>query len=256
VLQPILIRPLRGEDARYELVAGERRWRAAQLAGKTEIPAIAREMADDESLAVALVENLQREDLNAMEEAAGFAQLQERFGLTQDDLAKRVGKSRPAIANAVRLLQLPPACQEDIRANRLSAGHGRALLAIGDEAARETLRGLILSRGLSVREAEALANHWKSNGNFPESLSVQTAPARVGHKRSPRVADPEALALRDRLRDILGLGVSLRGALDKGELVLAFATRDELAQILERLGVDLPLPDQAEVQEALSGAEG
>lgn len=242
VLQPILLRALKGEDVRYELVAGERRWRASQMAGKTDIPAIVREMTDEESLAVAMVENLQREDLNPIEEAVGLGQLQERFGLTQEDLAKRVGKSRPAVANTLRLLQLAEPMQADIRSGRLSAGHGRALLAVAEEAAREELRRILLDRGLSVREAESLAVHWKEQGAFPEGMAVTArTPSRP---RSPKDAAPEMEDLQNRLARVLGLPVALKGSMDKGRVVLAFSSQQELAEILGRLGVDLGVADQ------------
>ncbi|MEW5772774.1 MAG: ParB/RepB/Spo0J family partition protein [Thermodesulfobacteriota bacterium] len=242
VLQPILLRSMTGGEARYELVAGERRWRASQLAGKSDIPAIVREMTDDQSLAIALVENLQREDLNPIEEAVGFGQLQERFGLTQEDLARRLGKSRPAIANTLRLLQLPEPMQIDIRSGRLSAGHGRALLAVVEEAAREDLWRTLLERNLSVREAEAMAVHWKDHGAFPETVA---APAKApSRQRASRQHDPELADLRERLAALLGLAVGCKGSLDKGQIVLGFASRQELARLLERLGLDLGLADQ------------
>jgi len=237
VLQPILLRALKGEEARYELVAGERRWRASQLAGKNDIPAIVREMTDDQSLAIALVENLQREDLNPVEEAVGMGQLQERFGLTQEDLAKRLGKSRPALANTMRLLQLPSPMQDDIRVSRLSAGHGRALLAVTEDVAREELWGILRERGLSVREAEAMVTHWKEHGAFPETVS---APAKApSRQRSARQEDPELVDLRERLASVLGLAVGCKGSLDKGQITLGFANRQELAALLQRLGLDL-----------------
>lgn len=241
VLQPILLRFLTGEEARYELVAGERRWRASQLAGKNDIPAIVREMTDDQSLAIALVENLQREDLNPIEEAVGIGQLQERFGLTQEDLAKRLGKSRPALANTLRLLQLATPMQDDIRTGRLSAGHGRALLAITQDAARDELWRILLDRGLSVREAEAMAGHWKDNGAFPVAFS---APAKSpSRQRAARREDPELADLRERLAAALGLAVGCKGSLDQGQITLGFANRQELAVLLQRLGLDLGLAD-------------
>jgi ParB family chromosome partitioning protein len=237
VLQPILLRALTGEPSRYELVAGERRWRASQLAGKADIPAIVRDMTDDQSLAIALVENLQREDLNPIEEAVGMGQLQERFGLTQEDLAKRLGKSRPALANTLRLLQLPEPMQDDIRGGRLSAGHGRALLAVAEEAAREQLWRILMDRGLSVREAEAMAVHWKDQGSFPETVS---APAKApSRQRSSKQENTELADLRERLAAVLGLAVGCKGSLDKGQITLGFANRQELAGLLERLGLDL-----------------
>lgn len=237
VLQPILLRALSGEESRYELVAGERRWRASQLAGKADVPAIVREMTDDQSLAIALVENLQREDLNPIEEAVGMGQLQERFGLTQEDLAKRLGKSRPALANTLRLLQLPQPMQDDIRGGKLSAGHGRALLAVAGEAAREELWRILMERGLSVREAEAMAVHWKDHAAFPDTVS---APAKSpSRQRAAKQPDSELADLRERLAAMLGVAVGCKGNMDKGQITLGFANRQELAGLLERLGLDL-----------------
>ena len=168
VLQPILVRPVEEDDYLYELVAGERRWRASNLAELEEIPAIIKTLGDEESLAIALVENLQREDLNPIEEALGLKLLQQEYGLTQDQLAEKVGKSRPAIANMLRLTFLPETIQMDIRSGAMSAGHGRSLLVLSDaEEEQQEMRRRILERSLSVREAEAIAAYWKRNGVLP-----------------------------------------------------------------------------------------
>ena len=152
VLQPVLVRPL--DDDRFELIAGERRWRAARRAGLSTIPAIVRAAEEVASLEQALVENLHREDLSALEEAAGYLQLMEDFGLTQEAVAGRVGKSRSAVANTLRLFQLPPSIQGLLRSRRLSPGHARALLSTPDRAYQEALARRICDEGLSVRQAE------------------------------------------------------------------------------------------------------
>lgn len=155
VLQPLLVRPL--ADGTYQLVAGERRWRASRLAGLDEVPVVVREMSDKEAAELALIENLQREDLNPMEEALGYRTLMESYGLTQEEAARAVNKSRPAVANALRLLNLPDAVAEQVAAGRLSAGHARAVLSFSTEAEQLAAAETAVERGLSVRELERLA---------------------------------------------------------------------------------------------------
>lgn len=154
VLQPLLVRPLK--DGRYQLIAGERRWRASRMAGLTEVPVIVRDLDDQAAMELALIENLQRTDLNIMEEAAGYRELMERYGMTQEVVAKRVGKSRPAVANALRMLALPEATARLVREGKLTAGHARALLGLPDPAEIDPLAERVLAEGLSVRETERL----------------------------------------------------------------------------------------------------
>ena len=154
VLQPLLVRPLK--DGRYQLIAGERRWRASRMAGLTEVPVIVRDLDDQAAMELALIENLQRTDLNIMEEAAGYRELMERYGMTQEVVAKRVGKSRPAVANALRMLALPEATARLVREGKLTAGHARALLGLPDSAEIDPLAERVLAEGLSVRETERL----------------------------------------------------------------------------------------------------
>jgi ParB family chromosome partitioning protein len=234
VLQPILVRPVRDSDEReYELVAGERRLRAGKLAGLVEIPAMIRDMSDEESLAVALIENLQREDLNPIEEAKGLAQLQQRFELNQETLAERVGKSRPAIANALRLLHLPDQMQEAIRSGRLSAGHGRALLAVDDENARGRLSELILEKGMSVREAEAAATYYKRTGSLPGESA-----AKKSRGRRKQELPKELVAMQRRLNENLGCKVSFKGDVESGRIVLEYSDRGQLEKLVATLGLD------------------
>ncbi len=155
VIQPLLVRPL--TDGAYQLVAGERRWRAARIAGLTEVPVVIKELSDDEAMALALIENLQREDLNPIEEALGYQLLMDKFSLTQEETADRVGKSRPAIANALRLLRLPSEVTDMVNLGKVSAGHARALLSFKDETKLVETAHLIDKKGLSVREVERLA---------------------------------------------------------------------------------------------------
>ena len=154
VLQPLLVRPLK--DGRYQLITGERRWRASRMAGLTEVPVIVRDLDDQAAMELALIENLQRTDLNIMEEAAGYRELMERYGMTQEVVAKRVGKSRPAVANALRMLALPEATARLVREGKLTAGHARALLGLPDPAEIDPLAERVLAEGLSVRETERL----------------------------------------------------------------------------------------------------
>ena len=154
VLQPLLVRPIFGGG--YQLIAGERRWRASRIAGLTQVPAIIKELSDEEAAVISLIENLQREDLNPVEEALGFASLISDFSLTQEEAAKKVGKSRPAVANALRLLKLPEKVLDYVRENKLSAGHARAIAAIEDEKTALFAADTVIEKGLSVRETERM----------------------------------------------------------------------------------------------------
>ena len=159
VIQPLIVRPLR--DGGYQLVAGERRWRAARMAGLYEVPVVIKELSDDETIELAMVENLQREDLNPLEEAQGYKYMMEKLSITQDEAAKKVGKSRPAVANALRLLTLPEEILKMVEAKQISPGHARALLAFGTEDEMIAVANLIVKKGLSVREVERLAKQSK-----------------------------------------------------------------------------------------------
>jgi ParB family chromosome partitioning protein len=235
VLQPIVVRPRRGQGGqRYEIVAGERRWRASSQAGLAEVPVLVRDLTDEESLAVALVENLQREDLNPLEEAQGYKELMEKLGIGQGELANMVGKSRPAVANTLRLLALDPDAQDDVRAGQLSAGHGRALLALDDAGLRDELRRRILANGLSVREAESQAAHAKDHGSLPDLAPGAVAPRRKGPARKAVAPPPEAVALKERLSGT-GFKVKLRGDAERGAMSLAWTSRQELEQLVQKL---------------------
>lgn len=241
VLQPIMVRPVSGASHGYELVAGERRLRASKLAGLEEIPAIVREVTDEQSLALALIENLQRENLNALEEAKGFDQLLNSFSLSQEALAQRVGKSRSAVANSLRLLQLPAPIQESLFSDAISAGHARALLAVSDASAQEELWKRITGQGLSVRETEELASYWKEHGSLPEGpvLTQNTAePARTGETRRKRPPQPEEMTiLAARLRDRFHANVKLGGDQGRGKITFSYSSQEELKALLEEWGV-------------------
>ena len=218
LLQPVVVRPT-GEQ-RYELVMGERRWRAARRAGLTSVPAIVRSTPDDDLLRDALLENLHRSDLNALEEAAAYQQLLEDFGCTHDELAGRIGRSRPQVTNTLRLLRLPPTVQRRVAAGVLSAGHARALLGLDDAAAQERLAERIVAEGLSVRGAEEAVALGGDDAPRPRR-------ARRSRPVAPRVADLVA-SLSERLDTRVTVDLGAR----KGRISVEFATLDDLERIV------------------------
>nr|WP_321259954.1 ParB/RepB/Spo0J family partition protein [uncultured Pseudodesulfovibrio sp.] len=235
VLQPVLVRSL--SDTTYELVAGERRLRASKRAGLTEIPTLIREMSDQESLAIALIENLQREDLNAVEEALGYQRLQQEFGLSQEELARQVGKSRSAVANSLRLLNLPESVQADIQQGAISAGHGRAIMAVADAETQESLHHRIVENGLTVRQAEAQATFFKQNGRLPGAEEIGSEVAAKSGKAKSKPLDPRLSDLQQSLSDMLGVKVKIAGSPEKGKVTVSYGSANELRLIAEKLGV-------------------
>ena len=219
LLQPILVRPAPAAPGQYQIVAGERRWRAAQRAGLREMSAVVRELDDLKTLEIGIIENVQRVDLNAIEEAFGYRDLIDRFGRTQEEIARIVGKSRSHVANAVRLLGLPEPVQQALRAGRLSAGHARALAAAPDPAA---LAELVLAKGLNVREAEALARRAQ-------------APARPTPPAPPPAKDADTRALEEDLSDTLGLAVEISDRGGAGEVRIRYASLEQLDELCRRL---------------------
>ncbi len=218
MLQPIIARRVDGAPGQYEIVAGERRWRAAQRAGLAEAPVILREMTDRDALEIALVENVQREDLNPVEEAGGYQNLIDTFDYTQDDLAKAVGKSRPHVANMLRLLKLPEKTQSRLASGELSAGHARALLMASDP---ERLADIVKARGLNVRQTERLVQE----GGMPAAAKAKPAPK-----------DPNVRALERELTEALGLSVALASTGKKGgKLTLSYTDLDQLDLLVQRL---------------------
>ena len=230
VLQPIVVRPSGGE--RYQIVMGERRVRAARAAGLERIPAIVRTTEDDRMLRDALLENVHREDLNPLEEAAAYEQLLLDFGITQEELAARLGKSRPVIANAMRLLRLPGSVQRRIAARTLSAGHARAVASLEDPVQQERLADRIVAEGLTVRMAEELAQRIK-NG---EPLLGPDARARV--RVRPTVQAPGMADLAERLSDRLETRVRVQLGKRKGKVLIEFATLDDLQRICDAIGLE------------------
>ncbi|MBN9319150.1 MAG: ParB/RepB/Spo0J family partition protein [Caulobacterales bacterium] len=220
VLQPILVRPAPGVDGEFQIVAGERRWRAAQRAGVRVMPAVVRELDDLQVLEIAIIENVQRADLTALEEALGYKALIDRFGRTQEAVAQAVGKSRPYVANALRLLTLPTAVQDHLAEGRLTAGHIRALVGRDDA---EALADEIVRKGLNVRDTEALAR----KGAEPKS-SGKTGSARPG-----KDADTEALEAD--ISAVLGIGVEINDRGGAGTVVLSYQTLEQLDDLCRRL---------------------
>jgi ParB family chromosome partitioning protein len=222
VLQPVLVRPL--EDGRFELIAGERRWRAAKRAGLPTIPALVRTVADADALEQALVENLHREDLNALEEAAAYQQLMEDFDLTQEQVANRVGKSRSAITNTLRLFQLPPSVQKLVAERKLSAGHARALLGSPDRLFQETLARRAVTEELSVREIEELVRAHVDG--------AQEGGDEDGAARRPSSLRPAGLVeLEELLSNHLDTRVTVSMGAKRGRVVVEFATVEDLERI-------------------------
>ena len=222
VVQPIVVRPL--EDGFFQLIAGERRWRAAQRAGLSRLPAVIREAGEHAALELALIENLQREDLNPMEEAQAYERLIADFGLTQEEVARRVGKNRATIANMLRLLRLPAEVQQWLRENRLSTGHAKALLSLSDldailDSARKIIQG-----NYSVRQAEVLVSRYSQNPSGSNDSSG-------GHE----VVDPNVKAAIHALEQALGTKVTIQESGGKGRIEIHFYSFEEMNRLYEGL---------------------
>jgi len=222
VLQPILVRPVPG--GAYQIIAGERRWRAARAAGLTEIPVVVKELSDEETMVLALIENLQREDLNPMEEARGYRSLMEEFNLTQEEAARRVGKSRSAVANALRLLHLPGAVQELVRDQRLTEGHARALMALEENAEIAPLANEIAEKGLNVRESERLVKRRNEEKKAPAAPPVQ--------EYVPTIYDEVRLSVSEALGRKVKIVPQREGG---GQLMIEFYNEDELMELANNL---------------------
>ena len=219
VIQPLLVRPM--PTGGYQLVAGERRWRASRMAGLTEVPVVIRELSDHETMELALIENLQRQDLNPMEEALGYQSLMNEYAMTQEQVSKVIGKSRPAIANSLRLLSLPTPVVELVREGKLSAGHGRALLALDSEEAILEAAELAVKKGMSVRETEKLTQQAKKEPKKP-------------------VLKPEDTYYKElelALTQVLGRQVSVTAKGKTRRLSVEFFDKDDLAALAEKLCV-------------------
>ncbi|MEU6072586.1 ParB/RepB/Spo0J family partition protein [Micromonospora sp. NPDC047074] len=224
-LQPIVVRQL--DDEKYELVMGERRWRAAQAVGRENIPAIVRDTRDDAMLRDALLENIHRANLNPLEEAAAYQQLLDEFGATHEELARRIGRSRPQISNTIRLLNLPAQVQKRVAAGVLSAGHARALLSLDEADAQEKLALRIVAEGLSVRATEEIVALALSDGTSKKETA----------KRRPKPHAPALTDLADRLSDRFDTHVKVDIGRSKGKITIEFATVDDLERIVGIIGV-------------------
>jgi ParB family chromosome partitioning protein len=219
IIQPILVRNIPGMEDVFEIIAGERRWRAAQRASLHEVPIIIVEAGDKEALEIAIIENVQRSDLNALEEALGYEQLIAEYGYSQNDLSKIIGKSRSHIANTIRLARLPDSVKAMLASGELTAGHGRALLSVKDP---EALARRIIERGMTVRDVERIAN---------EDDKAEKAP-QVARRREK---DPDTRALEKAIEDVLGLSVSITHGSRGGELKIKYRTLEQLDAVCRRL---------------------
>jgi ParB family chromosome partitioning protein len=226
IVQPLVVRD---RDGYFELIAGERRWRAAQLLQLPEVPVIVRQADDRVALELALIENLQRENLNAIEEAHGYAELAEQFHLTQEDIAAKVGKGRVVVANALRLLKLPLAVQNFIRDGRLTVGHAKVILGLANEKDQKLIAERVVKQGLNVRQTEGLVAKLqkRSSRRTPPKPELVAAPA-----GDPHIADLEA-----RLREVFATKVQLHYDQGKGTVEISFFSNEELERILQILGV-------------------
>jgi len=227
IVQPLIVRERNGF---FELIAGERRWRASQLLKLSEVPVIVREADDRAVLELALIENLQRENLNAIEEALGYAQLAEQFLLTQEEIAVKVGKSRAAVANATRLLKLPLSVQGYVREGRLSVGHAKVILGLSDERQQVIATERAIKDGLNVRQTEGLvaklqARGGKITGDTAKTKAIVPIDSNIGR-------------LEEKLREKFGTKVHLKYAHGKGAVEISFFSDDELQSVLEKLGVN------------------
>ena len=222
VIQPLVVRPL--DDGFFQLIAGERRWRAAQRAGLSRVPVVVRNTGEHDALEIALIENLQREDLNPIEEAQAYERLIVEFGLTQEEVARRVGKNRATIANMLRLLKLPPEVQQWLRENQLSTGHAKALLSLSDlnailDSARKIIQG-----NYSVRQAETLVSRYVKSDGATEDSAVST-----------EVVDPNVKAAIHELERAAGTKVTIRESRGKGQIELHFFSFEEMNRLYEGL---------------------
>lgn len=229
IIQPLIVRP---SGAGYELIAGERRWRAAQLLELREIPVIVRQADDRAVLELALIENLQRENLNPLEEAQGYSELVEKFQLRQEDVAQKVGKSRVAVANALRLLKLEPDLQAYVRDGRLSVGHAKVILGLATAPEQRLAAERVIKDGLNVRQTEDLVSRWHE----PPGAGTGTGHRLAGRAVEP-IRDVHVARIENKLCERLGTKVRLRYRQGKGAIEIRYFSDDELERLLELMGV-------------------
>ncbi|MGB7266560.1 MAG: ParB/RepB/Spo0J family partition protein [Terracidiphilus sp.] len=221
VVQPILVRPLAA--GRFQLIAGERRWRASQIAGKTTVPAILRQVSDEQAMEITIVENLQRTDLNAMEQARAFERLSREFHMTQEQMAQRTGKDRASVANFLRLLKLPTSVQARVESGELTFGHGRALLAFEHAEEMEKAAQRIISLSLSVRQTE----------NYVQGLIDPSRKTKKEHKSAAPV-DPNVRDAQERLQRALGLKVTIEDKNGRGRVIIEYGRLEDFDALMER----------------------
>ncbi|MDE5832081.1 MAG: ParB/RepB/Spo0J family partition protein [Desulfovibrio sp.] len=226
ILQPIIARPI--EPGRFQIVAGERRWRAAELAGLEEIPVIIREFDDAEAMIVALMENIQREDLNPIDKAAALQSIKDALGVNQEELAERVGLPRGTLSNFLRLLNLPEIAKKEVAEGTISMGHARCLAALPEESLVESLLNRMLEKNLTVREAEEAIGVWRTEGRFPWERDDEK-----------KQKDPEIKRLAKNIGDALNCNARISGTVEKGRISLAYESNEQLFELLEKLGLTL-----------------
>ncbi len=236
VIQPILVRPMPGEENKYQIIAGERRWRAAQRAGLSEVPVFIREMNDRDVMVIALIENLQREDLNPAEEALALQELKISLNLTQEELADHLGKSRSQIANALRLLQLPVNALKSLQEGTISSGQARCILGFGEAPEKqENFLNYILENKLPVRTCEDILSSWKKGETLPWEAEPAADMVKAARKRQPKT--PEFRQLEKDICTSLQCKVKLSGTQETGKMTFTYKSEEELNRILTLLGM-------------------
>lgn len=240
VVQPLIVRKV--DDTIYEIVAGERRYRAGRMAGLIKLPVIVREYNDIEAMTIALIENLQREDLNSIDEAEALNQLKNMYKLSQEELAEKIGKSRSNVANTLRLLALPEKIKKLIANDTIKAGHGRALLGITDPKAQDKLCIQIIAKNLTVRDVENALEYWKLHGSLPQELTQNQAQAEPKQekdsKREKQILSKNMQEIDIKLKDIFHKKAAIKGTEDKGSIKIRYKNKDELLYILSVFSID------------------
>ncbi|MCR4840130.1 MAG: ParB/RepB/Spo0J family partition protein [Lachnospiraceae bacterium] len=229
IIQPLIVKKNENAEGMYEIIAGERRWRAARLAGLSEVPVLVKEYSEQEAYEVALIENIQRQDLNAIEEALAYEKLINDFNLKQEELAKRVSKSRTAITNSLRLLKLQDKVKQLVVNGKLSAGHARALVGVKNEDKQVKLADKIVYEGLSVREAEDIVRGLDAPAKKKDE--------KAGKEKAP--VSPEQANIEEELKAIFGTKVNIKGNSEKGKIQIEYYSQDEFERILSQLGANL-----------------
>lgn len=234
ILQPLLVRPST-QPGTFQIVAGERRWRAAKLAGLEQIPVVVRALDDNEAMIAALIENIQRENLNPVELAKGLVALKDALGISQEALAEKLGKQKSTISNQIRMLRLSPEAQKDLAEGRLTPSHARVLLGLPQGEAADALHARIMATSMSVRQAEEEAAFWRDNGRF----SWQKAKSSENADEMPKQKDPGVRQLAERIGQTLNCPAKISGTTEKGRISLGYESSEQLYQLLEKLGLTL-----------------